>query len=91
MVLRKLRMINKMDLSKNRLAIGIGIDTQRINEIVLGKRVITADTVLRLSRFFGNSRNSGWDCNHNMILMWLKIDSENGWIMRSVPMVWMIK
>lgn len=31
------------------------MDARRINEIVLGKRAITADTVLRLSRFFGNS------------------------------------
>lgn len=47
--------IKPMDLSQNRLAIDIGVDTRRINEIVLGKRAITADTALRLSRFFGNS------------------------------------
>ena len=44
-----------MNLSQNRLAIDIGVDGRRINEIVLGKRAITADTALRLSRFFGNS------------------------------------
>ncbi|NOH01397.1 MAG: HigA family addiction module antidote protein [Chloroflexi bacterium] len=44
-----------MSLSQNRLAIDIGVDARRINEIVLGKRAITADTALRLSRFFGNS------------------------------------
>lgn len=47
--------IKPMNLSQNRLAIDIGVDTRRINEIVLGKRAITADTALRLSRFFGNS------------------------------------
>lgn len=47
--------IKPMDLSQNRLAIDIGVDARRINEIVLGKRSITADTALRLSRFFGNS------------------------------------
>lgn len=47
--------IKPMNLSQNRLAIDIGVDTRRINEIVLGKRSITADTALRLSRFFGNS------------------------------------
>ena len=47
--------IKPMELSQNRLAINIGVDTRRINEIVLGKRAITADTALRLSRFFGNS------------------------------------
>jgi addiction module HigA family antidote len=47
--------LNPMDLSQNRLAINIGVDARRINEIVLGKRRVTADTALRLSRFFGNS------------------------------------
>ena len=47
--------IKPMNLSQNRLAINIGVDTRRINEIVLGKRCITADTALRLARFFGNS------------------------------------
>ena len=47
--------LKPMSLSQNRLAISIGVDTRRINEIVLGKRRVTADTSLRLSRFFGNS------------------------------------
>ena len=47
--------IKPMGLSQNRLAIDIGVDARRINEIVLGKRAITADTALRLSRFFDNS------------------------------------
>lgn len=47
--------IKPMGLSQNRLAIDIGVDTRRINEIVLGRRAITADTALRLSRYFGNS------------------------------------
>lgn len=47
--------IKPMGLSQNRLAIDIGVDTRRINEIVLGKRAVTADTALRLARFFGNS------------------------------------
>jgi antitoxin HigA-1 len=47
--------IKPMNLSQNRLAIDIGVDARRINEIVLGKRSVTADTALRLGRFFGNS------------------------------------
>jgi antitoxin HigA-1 len=47
--------LKPMDLSQNRLAIDIGVDGRRINEIVQGKRAISADTALRLSRFFGNS------------------------------------
>ncbi|HEY9153059.1 MAG TPA: HigA family addiction module antitoxin [Anaerolineales bacterium] len=47
--------IKPMNLSQNRLAIGVGVDARRINKIVLCKRSITADTALRLARFFGNS------------------------------------
>jgi addiction module HigA family antidote len=47
--------IKPMNLSRNRLTIDIGVDARCINEIVLGKRAVTADTALRLSRFFGNS------------------------------------
>lgn len=47
--------LKPMNLSQNRLAIDIGVDARRINEIVLGKRSITADTALRLARYFGTS------------------------------------
>ena len=44
-----------MGLSQNRLALDIGVPPRRINEIVLGKRAISPDTALRLSRYFGLS------------------------------------
>ena len=44
-----------MNLSQNALARAIAVPPRRINEIVLGKRAITADTALRLARFFGTS------------------------------------
>jgi len=47
--------IEPMKLSQNGLARAIGVPPRRINEIVLGKRGITADTDLRLARFFGLS------------------------------------
>ena len=47
--------LKPMGLSQNRLAINIGVPARRINEIVLGKRAVTADTALRLARFFGMS------------------------------------
>lgn len=47
--------IKPMELSQNRLAIDTGVDAHLINEIVLGKCAITANTTLHLSRFFGNS------------------------------------
>ncbi|MBE7473957.1 MAG: addiction module antidote protein, HigA family [Anaerolineae bacterium] len=47
--------LKPMSLSQNRLALDIGVPARRINEIVLGKRSITADTALRLGRYFGMS------------------------------------
>lgn len=44
--------LKPMGLSQNRLALDIGVPARRINEIVLGKRGITADTALRLARYF---------------------------------------
>jgi addiction module HigA family antidote len=44
--------LKPMNLSQNRLALDIGVPARRINEIVLGKRRITADTALRLGRYF---------------------------------------
>ncbi len=47
--------LKPMDLSQNYLAIKMGVPARRINEIVLGKRRVTADTALRLGRFFGTT------------------------------------
>lgn len=42
-------------ITQHRLAVAIGVPPRRINEIVHGKRGISADTALRLSRYFGTS------------------------------------
>ncbi len=47
--------LKPMNLSQNRLALGIGVPARRINEIVLGKRRVSADTALRLAMFFSMS------------------------------------
>jgi addiction module HigA family antidote len=47
--------LKEMGISQYRLATGISVPPRRINEIVHGKRAITADTALRLARFFGTS------------------------------------
>lgn len=47
--------LKPMGISQNKLALNIGVPPRRINEIVLGKRGITADTALRLAAFFGTS------------------------------------
>ena len=44
--------LGPMNLSQTKLAKAIGVPPRRINEIVLGKRAITADTDLRLARYF---------------------------------------
>ena len=50
--------LKPLGLSKYRLAKDIGVPAQRIGEIVAGRRAITADTDLRLCRYFGLS--DGW-------------------------------
>jgi len=50
--------LKPLGLTKYRLAKDIGVPAQRIGEIVSGKRAVTADTDLRLCRYFGLS--DGW-------------------------------
>lgn len=47
--------LKPMGITQYRLAKAIGVSQRRIGEIVSGKRSVTADTGLRLSRFFGTS------------------------------------
>ncbi len=47
--------LKPMELSQNRVALDIKVPARRINEIVLGKRRITADTALRLAKYFNMS------------------------------------
>jgi addiction module HigA family antidote len=47
--------LKPMGISQYRLAKDINVPPRRVNEIVLGKRAITPDTALRLSRYFGLS------------------------------------
>ena len=47
--------LKPMGISQYQLAHDIRVDPRRINEIVRGQRAITADTALRLSRYFGTS------------------------------------
>lgn len=44
-----------MGISQNRLGRDLGVPPRRINEIIHGKRAITADSALRLARYFGTS------------------------------------
>jgi len=49
------RELRARDLSGNRLALDIGVPSGRISDILNGRRSITADTAVRLGRYFGNS------------------------------------
>lgn len=48
--------LKPLDMSQTALARAIGVPPRRINEIVLGKRAVTADTDLRLTRYWGLSQ-----------------------------------
>jgi len=47
--------IEGFGITRHKLAVGIGVPPRRINEIVHGKRGITADIAMRLSRYFGTT------------------------------------
>ena len=48
-------LIDGVGITQNKLAVSIGVPPRRINEIGHGKRGITADTAIRLARYFGTS------------------------------------
>lgn len=47
--------IEALGITQNRVAVAIGVPPRRINEIVHGKRSVSADTALRLGKFFGTT------------------------------------
>ena len=51
----RIEFLDPLGVSQNRLAREIGVPPRRINQIVHGKRSITADTAIRLSKFFGTT------------------------------------
>jgi addiction module HigA family antidote len=70
--------LKPMKISQNRLAIEIRVPTHRINEIINGRRSITADTALRLGIFFGTTADF-WlnlQSKYDIVLAEEKIKSE---------------
>jgi addiction module HigA family antidote len=49
--------LKPMNISQNKIANDIGVTPRRINEIVLGRRSITADSAIRLAYYFGTSEH----------------------------------
>jgi addiction module HigA family antidote len=61
--------LRPMGLTQNGLARALGVPPRRVNEIVLGKRAITADTDLRLARYFNMSEGFflGLQSDHDLL------------------------
>jgi antitoxin HigA-1 len=55
------RELKARELSANRLALDLGVPSGRITDILNGRRSITADTAVRLGRYFGNRAQFGLD------------------------------
>lgn len=70
--------LKPMEISQNALANAVRVPPRRINEIVLGKRAITADTDLRLARYFGMSEGFflGLQMDYDLMQRRRQIDSE---------------
>ena len=70
--------LKPMELSQNALANAVHVPPRRINEIVLGKRAITADTDLRLARYFGMSEGFflGLQMDYDLMQHRRQIDGE---------------
>ncbi len=70
--------LQPMGLTQNGLARAIGVPPRRINEIVLGKRAVTADTDLRLARYFSLSEGFwlGLQTDHDLLSQRRKIEGE---------------
>jgi len=64
--------LKPLGLTQYRLAKSLSVPPRRINEIVLGKRAVTADTALRLARFFGNSERFWLNLQNTYDLEWEK-------------------
>ena len=78
------RELTARKLSANRLALDIGVPSGRITDILNGRRSITADTAVRLGRYFGNAAFSGqggtgWPketCHLMLAQFWLDLQSQ---------------
>jgi addiction module HigA family antidote len=70
--------LQPMGLSQNGLARAVGVPPRRINEIVLGKRSVSANTDLRLARYFGVSEGFflGLQADHDLMARRRQIGAE---------------
>jgi len=59
-------------LSANRLALDLGVPSGRVTDILNGRRSITADTAVRLGRYFGNSAQFWLDLQGQYDIAWVE-------------------
>jgi addiction module HigA family antidote len=64
--------LKPLGLSQTRMGRDLGVSPRRINEIIHGKRSVTADTALRLSRYFGTSAEFWLGSRPIMTWKWLR-------------------
>lgn len=79
--------LKPLGLSQNAVARALGVPPRRINEIVLGKRSITADADLRLARFFGLSEGFFFGLQDDHDLLKLKRKRELGETLKRIPVL----
>jgi antitoxin HigA-1 len=65
--------LKALGMSANGLAKELGVPTNRLTQIIRGKRGISGDTALRLGRWFGTSRISGLTCKKTMNCEWPRL------------------
>jgi len=78
--------LKPLNLTQYRLAKNLSVPPRRINEIIQGRRAITADTALRLARFFGNSERFWLNLQTNYDLE-LQRDHLAGRLLREVQVL----
>lgn len=71
----RLDFLEPMKITPYRISVDIGVTQTRMSEILNGKRRITADTALRLARYFGNSPQFWLNLQNHYDV----IQAENGW------------
>ena len=81
----RLDFLEPLDITPYRLSKDIGVAQTRISEILSGKRSITADTALRLSRYFGNSAQFWMNLQTQYDLR--QAQEENGDVYSQLPVV----
>ncbi len=76
--------LKPLGITQYRLAKSIGVPQRRIGEIVAGKRAVTADTALRLARFFGTDAQSWVNLQAHYDLEIAKERLKAGWRKKSL-------